>query len=113
MTCLDPRCVPETFFNLSAGGKQRRAATHQEIDGANTSTEVGVHRNAGGNIRTALRDINIMDTLFDLKEICIIHHTDCGITHVTDEGVRDHIKANTDKEHWPEIDNLDVWSNTE
>ncbi|KAL1889893.1 hypothetical protein Sste5346_008618 [Sporothrix stenoceras] len=94
VTCIDPRCIPETFLNLSAG-------------------EVGVHRNAGGNIRAALRDINIVDTLFNLREICIIHHTDCGITHVTDEGVRDHIKANTDKEHWPEIDNLDVWSNAD
>ncbi|KAL1905115.1 hypothetical protein Sste5344_009166 [Sporothrix stenoceras] len=81
--------------------------------GPSTLIEVGVHRNAGGNIRAALRDINIVDTLFNLREICIIHHTDCGITHVTDEGVRDHIKANTDKEHWPEIDNLDVWSNAD
>lgn len=54
-----------------------------------------------------------MDTLFGLKEICIIHHTDCGTTHVTDEAVRSHIKENVDKERWSEVDELDVWSVTE
>ncbi|CAK7221130.1 hypothetical protein SBRCBS47491_004422 [Sporothrix bragantina] len=95
VTCLDPRCVPETFFNLQAG-------------------EVLVHRNAGGNVRLALRDINTLDTLFpSLQEICIVHHTDCGTTHVTDDGVREHIKGFTDKKLWPEVDQMDIWSNTD
>ncbi|CAK7244222.1 MAG: hypothetical protein STHCBS139747_005758 [Sporothrix thermara] len=95
ITCLDPRCVPETFFNLGAG-------------------ECLVHRNAGGNIRTALRDINTLDTLFpSLEELCIVHHTDCGTTHVTDDGVRAHIKAFAGQEHWAEIDQMDIWSLTD
>ncbi|CAK7207460.1 hypothetical protein SEUCBS139899_010270 [Sporothrix eucalyptigena] len=95
VTCLDPRCVPETFFNLAAG-------------------EVLVQRNAGGNIRTAIRDINVLDTLFNsLQEICIVHHTDCGTTHVTDDAVRAHIREYTPRENWPEVDGFDIWSNTD
>ncbi|KAH6885436.1 carbonic anhydrase [Thelonectria olida] len=94
VTCLDPRCVPETFFNLAAG-------------------EVGVHRNAGGNIRDALRDISILDSLFSLKEICIIHHTDCGTTHVTEESVRSYMKEYVGKEHWAEVDKMAVWPVTD
>ncbi|KAL1901022.1 hypothetical protein Sste5346_002087 [Sporothrix stenoceras] len=59
---------------------------------------VFVHRNMGGSVKTALRDIVTADTLFPtLKEICIIHHTDCGTTHVKEAAVKQHIK-NTTKE---------------
>lgn len=80
ITCLDPRCVPETFFDLKVG-------------------EVFVHRNMGGSARAALRDIVTLDTLFStsLEEICIIHHTDCGTTHVSKAAVRAHVKSTTDK----------------
>ncbi|CAK7210269.1 hypothetical protein SCUCBS95973_000721 [Sporothrix curviconia] len=95
VTCLDPRCVPETFFNLQAG-------------------EALVHRNAGGNIRLALRDIYLLDSLFpSFEEICIIHHTDCGTTHVTDDSVREYVKDYAGKEHWAEVDKMDVWSLTD
>ncbi|KAL1901021.1 hypothetical protein Sste5346_002086 [Sporothrix stenoceras] len=91
ITCLDPRCVPETFFDLHAG-------------------EVLVHRNAGGSVKTALRDIATLDALFNLEEICIIHHTDCGTTHISDEEVREHIRKGTDKSNYAEIDNMEVYT---
>lgn len=94
VTCVDPRCVPEAFFGLSPG-------------------EVGVHRNAGGNIRLALRDINILDTLFKLEEIAIIHHTDCGTTHVTDEKVRASLKEIAGQEHHTDIEKMEFGSNTD
>ncbi|KAF7556537.1 hypothetical protein G7Z17_g1332 [Cylindrodendrum hubeiense] len=94
VTCVDPRCVPEKFFNLNAG-------------------EVGVHRNAGGNIRHALRDINILDTMFKLEEIAIIHHTDCGTTHFTDEQVRAGLKSHMDKAHWDDIEKMGFEPNTD
>lgn len=89
ITCLDPRCVPETFFDLKVG-------------------EVFVHRNMGGSARAALRDIVTLDTLFStsLKEICIIHHTDCGTTHVTEKTVREHVKSTTSQN----IDGMDIYT---
>ncbi|ERT01698.1 carbonic anhydrase [Sporothrix schenckii 1099-18] len=94
VSCLDPRCIPEAFFNLHAG-------------------EALVHRNAGGNVRTALRDIVTLDSLFGLDEICIVHHTDCGTTHTTDDQVRAHVKKTADPASWPEVDKLDIWAVTD
>ncbi|KAH7006804.1 carbonic anhydrase [Ilyonectria destructans] len=90
---MDPRCIPERIFNLDAG-------------------EVAVHRNAGGNIRDALRDINILDTLVKLKEILIIHHTDCGTLHVTEEQIRAHLKTYVDEDNWDDITKMNFGANT-
>ncbi|RAL03684.1 carbonic anhydrase [Aspergillus ibericus CBS 121593] len=88
VSCCDPRCVPEHFFNLRPG-------------------EVVVHRNAGGNIRPAIRDIIILDTLVRLDEVIIVHHTDCGTLRFTDQQLRDALKARVDKTHWDEIDGME------
>ncbi|KAK0649908.1 carbonic anhydrase [Cercophora newfieldiana] len=88
VACLDPRCNPTQFFDL---------------DGY----EAIVHRNAGGNIRHALRDVLTLDRAFELNEIAIIHHTDCGALTSTDEQIRSHIKARVDKEHWAEVDAIE------
>lgn len=77
------------------------------------TTEAIVHRNAGGNIRHALRDILMLDRAFDLNEIAIIHHTDCGTLTSTDEQIRDHIKARVGEEHWTEVDAIEWGSMTE
>lgn len=69
-------------------------------------TEVVVHRNAGGNIRHALRDIIILDQVLGLKEIAIVHHTDCGTLRFTDDGLRATLRAQTDSKHWAEIDRM-------
>ncbi|KXX73663.1 Beta-carbonic anhydrase 1 [Madurella mycetomatis] len=61
--------------------------------------ETIVHRNAGGNIRHALRDILMLDRAFELNEIAIIHHTDCGTLTSTDLQIRTHIKARVNKAH--------------
>ncbi|KAJ5211052.1 hypothetical protein N7491_010868 [Penicillium cf. griseofulvum] len=88
VTCCDPRCVPEEFFNLKAG-------------------EVVVHRNAGGNIRHALRDILILDALVKLDEIAIVHHTDCGTLRFTDEQLRTALKKQTKETHWAKIETME------
>ncbi|KAK3316759.1 carbonic anhydrase [Apodospora peruviana] len=91
VACLDPRCDPTKFFNL---------------DGY----EAIVHRNAGGNIRHALRDILMLDRAFDLNEVAVVHHTDCGTLTSTDEQIRTHIKARVDKAHWAEVDAIEFGS---
>jgi len=94
VTCVDPRCIPEKFFNIQ-------------------DNEVVVYRNAGGNVRHALRDINIIDTLFSLEELAIVHHTDCGTTHFSEEQVRSNIKSRVDESYWPEIDATVFGANAE
>lgn len=75
--------------------------------------EVVVHRNAGGSVQHALRDIIILDEVLGLKEIAIVHHTDCGTLRFKDEDVRRSLKAKTDPKHWPEIDAMYIGAITE
>lgn len=70
-------------------------------------TEAIVHRNAGGNIRHALRDILILDTLVKLDEIAVIHHTDYGTLRFTDGQLRAALKGRVGESHWPEIDKME------
>ncbi|KAF7856939.1 hypothetical protein EAF04_009699 [Stromatinia cepivora] len=88
VTCLDPRVVPEKLLNI------------QIADG------VGVIRNVGGHIEPALKDIIALDAFIRIDEIMIIHHTDCGTTHFTNEGSRDSLKARMPTKHHHKIDNM-------
>lgn len=72
-----------------------------------------MHRNAGGNVRYALRDVLILDNMFQLESVAIIHHTDCGTTHFTNEGVSEMIKGRVSKEHWGCVDEIDFGANAE
>ncbi|KAK7714289.1 hypothetical protein SLS64_004389 [Diaporthe eres] len=70
LTCLDPRCVPETFFG-------------PEFDGP-------VFRNAGGRATDdAIRSFTLLRGLAGLKNVAVIHHTDCGAMHATKEEIVD------------------------
>lgn len=56
VTCLDPRCVPETFFGPGFDG--------------------GVIRNAGGRATDdAIRSLTILRGLAGLRNVVVIHHT--------------------------------------
>lgn len=56
MTCLDPRCVPETYFGPRIRG--------------------GVVRNAGGRATDdAIRSFTVLRALAGLKTIAVVHHT--------------------------------------
>ncbi|CAF1051664.1 unnamed protein product [Rotaria sordida] len=43
--------------------------------------EAHIIRNGGGRIRDAVRSLICSQTLFQTKELMIIHHTDCGFTY--------------------------------
>lgn len=99
MTCLDPRCVPETFFGPGFDG--------------------GVIRNAGGRATDdAVRSLTLLRGLAGLRNVAVIHHTgkqrdaplpdihprteimysrksdaDCGVMHVTPKEVVDTVAA--------------------
>ncbi|KKY32299.1 putative carbonic anhydrase [Diaporthe ampelina] len=74
LTCLDPRCVPETFFGPGFDG--------------------GVIRNAGGRATDdAVRSLTLLRGLAGLRNVVVIHHTDCGVMHVTHKEVVDTVAA--------------------
>ncbi|KZP20947.1 carbonic anhydrase [Athelia psychrophila] len=69
ISCADPRVIPEEFLGFSRG-------------------ECAVIRNAGGRAAEALSSIIVLDSIIPMQAVAIIHHTDCGVTHVTDASIR-------------------------
>ncbi|KAI0183764.1 carbonic anhydrase [Xylaria flabelliformis] len=80
-SCFDSRADPRNILGLTPA------------DGAI------VVRNASGTPARNLNDIIAMDKFTSLTEVIVIKHTDCGATHMTEEGIRAHIKK-----HSPNID---------
>ncbi|KAM6475986.1 carbonic anhydrase [Trichoderma sp. SZMC 28011] len=73
ITCLDPRCNPEEFFSLLPG-------------------DAAIIRVGGGRVAPLIAQIISLDCfLGSLKEIMVIHHTDCGATHMTEKRIHDHV----------------------
>ncbi|KAL6696737.1 carbonic anhydrase [Trichoderma pleuroticola] len=73
ITCLDPRCNPEEFFSLLPG-------------------DAAILRVGGGRVAPLIAQIISLDCfLGSLKEIMVIHHTDCGATHMNEKKVQDHV----------------------
>lgn len=56
--------------------------------------EAVVVQNGGGRVSPALKDLMVLDTLTGIETVIIVHHTDCGLTHTTDEQVRAHVNEN-------------------
>jgi carbonic anhydrase len=57
-----------------------------------------VIRNAGGVVtEEEIRSLAISQHLLGTKEIVLIHHTDCGMTKITDEQFADRLEAETGK----------------
>jgi carbonic anhydrase len=55
-----------------------------------------VLRNAGGVITDdVIRSLAISQRLLTTREIMLVHHTDCGMQKVTDDGVRAELQAAT------------------
>ncbi|KAI8625036.1 carbonic anhydrase [Xylariaceae sp. FL1651] len=88
--CADGRVNPLALFGLGL-------------------TDAIVIRNAGCGIPRMINDLFLLDQFADLREILIISHTDCGLTHVTDDGVRDSLKRRVPG-HDEEIDSIYVGS---
>ncbi|KAH7407088.1 carbonic anhydrase [Phaeosphaeria sp. MPI-PUGE-AT-0046c] len=79
VTCMDPRCDPAQFL----GG----------------DLIFGSVRNAGGRITpdtiasiVTLRSLNLVS---EGGTVAVVHHTDCGMTHLTTQGIRDDVKKRT------------------
>ncbi|KAJ7739985.1 carbonic anhydrase [Mycena maculata] len=66
---LNPRLIPEQYFGFSRG-------------------EMPVIRVAGGRAQDALRSLLVLEAALGLGQIIIVHHTDCGMMHLTDAGIK-------------------------
>lgn len=75
ISCFDPRSTPEEFFQIG-----------------NRAREIVSIRNAGGHTRHIVHDIASFDTLLGIDDIIVVHHTDCGLTRVTNETIRDRLR---------------------
>jgi carbonic anhydrase len=77
VTCMDSRL--DVFAALGLG------------DG-----EAHVLRNAGGVITDdAIRSLAISQRRLGTREVMLIHHTDCGMQKITDDGFRDELREET------------------
>ncbi|KAJ4175933.1 hypothetical protein NW759_016937 [Fusarium solani] len=99
VACVDPRCSIDQFIDLDLG--------------VSNGEMVMVSRNAGGNIRFAVRDILLLDTKFVVDELIVVHHTDCGSLMFTNDWMRDAVKARVGESHWDEIDQINWGANTD
>ncbi|EXJ61929.1 carbonate dehydratase [Cladophialophora yegresii CBS 114405] len=55
-----------------------------------------VFRNAGGRVtEDVIRSLHILRAVVSLELVAIVHHTDCGMSHATDQEVRAFAKPKT------------------
>lgn len=86
ISCIDVRVLREAFFGLQPG-------------------EATVLSNAGGRVNAdALRSLYTLDSIAGVGTVVVVHHTDCGLTHTTDETVRMKLKERAGPEHDEEVD---------
>ncbi|KAJ4186365.1 hypothetical protein NW759_016939 [Fusarium solani] len=75
IACADPRCDPQQFMQGRRG-------------------EIAAIRNLGGQAEISIHDVATLDSEFLFKELVVVHHTDCGVTHMTKDGVYAYLKEN-------------------
>lgn len=74
VACLDSRCNPYIIFGLAVG-------------------DALVMRNPGGRVWSALPDIVALDSRFDISQLVLLQHSDCGTSHLTEQLVDERIKT--------------------
>jgi carbonic anhydrase len=94
--CFDPRVtgIPNAVAD-ALPGQQYPGEVFQFTDDAGktcygSDTTIFTVINAGGRAAgSAQRSISVACHLFDIDNVVIVHHTDCGGTHFTPEGIID------------------------
>ncbi|KAF2096709.1 carbonic anhydrase [Rhizodiscina lignyota] len=74
ITCSDHRTVPEKFLKL-------------EQDDA-----VLISRNPGGHVAPNITGLLAFDSFVTIANLLIVHHTDCGTTHFSEDVIRAELK---------------------
>lgn len=60
-----------------------------------TPRECIVIRNVAGRFATAASDIAALDTLFSIRRVVLLHHNNCGASHITNQAVLDGLREKT------------------
>jgi carbonic anhydrase len=77
VACMDARLNPYALLGLTEG-------------------DAHILRNAGGVITDdQIRSLTISQRLLGTEEIILIHHTDCGMQIISDDGFREQIRVET------------------
>lgn len=77
VACMDARLDPRGLLGLRDG-------------------DAHVIRNAGGVVTPdVIRSLTISQRLLDTREIVLIHHTQCGMLGITNDGFRERLRAET------------------
>jgi carbonic anhydrase len=75
LTCMDARLDPAKALGLQEG-------------------DAHVIRNAGGRASDdAIRSLIVSHLLLGVREVLVIHHTDCGLQKVTNEELRERLRS--------------------
>ncbi|CAD6568943.1 MAG: hypothetical protein ASARMPRED_002230 [Alectoria sarmentosa] len=86
ISCMDVRVMREAFFGLRPG-------------------EATVYSNAGGRVNAdTLRSIYCLEAIVGVGTVIVVHHTDCGLTHSTDDSIRMKLKERVGPEKADEVD---------
>ena len=77
VACMDARLIPTRVLGLEEG-------------------DAHVIRNAGGVVTDdEIRSLAISQRLLGTREVMLIHHTDCGMQKLSDDGFRAELQADT------------------
>lgn len=98
ISCMDPRCNPNEFFNFGENGPP-------------------VIRNGGGRAKDALRSLHVLSSIMGygkntLGAVAVVHHTDCGLINFDDKFIQEKIKdrMSDSPELVSEVDKMDFGS---
>lgn len=87
VSCFDGRADPRQFFGLQPG-------------------DAVLISNAGGRVNAdVLRSLIVLDDLLVVGTVIVVHHTDCGLLHTSDESIRAKLKKRA-PEKASEIDGM-------
>jgi len=77
LTCIDSRIDPLAMLGLEPG-------------------DAKILRNAGARVtEDTLRGLILATSLLGVNRICIVHHTDCAVSGVTEEDLRENVRRAT------------------
>ncbi|MEJ7839247.1 MAG: carbonic anhydrase [Thermomicrobiales bacterium] len=79
LTCIDARVDLYALLGLKPG-------------------EANLVRTAGGRAADAVRSLVVATTLLGIREIAVVHHTDCGLVAFTNEDIRAKLAADVGPE---------------
>ena len=102
--CYDPRAVGIPAAVAREFGEVYPGDIITDAEGNKVASTTSLFRVvvAGGRAIDALRSITVAQHLFGIKNIVIVHHTHCGATSVTADGIADAYK----REHGVDISSL-------